>query len=618
MPRILRHLQSSSSSIHSNPKLHDAFSSSDDENDDDLRLEEEEQERLLSEKHGETSELSASSKKRSGAGIGETDTDIANALLAHKKKKTRLTLTEKELLGSKGLLSIRHGFHKKIKYPKPMKVTNGNNKSMNDRSLMEIKDSTCYLNKLMKNYRNFAINLMPSWTPKETFLKIQDMGSKREVKAYVQIMRDEVCKEYLGGTMGKDEVELLLDELQCGINAHKNQNDLADESNAFDDEEQQVLDKDRTMSDSVNIVKDNNKVKDNLKHNDVDNSGENESVSSHELEISNPEQANAELEMEGEVTATISDEEEQLRDVAVSTDNDVVVSTKLSVENKSLSDINDESINDHVTNVSGSNKHEVVQPLDQNMNPVVISDDINQDETIIRCNDEDKSTTSCKNEGQQKHEQEDSKIYMNDKMITTEDEFHESKDETILTGGMKLQSECNSQEELVRDGTQINESPIQMNESPTQIDEYQSQTKESPTQTSEEVPMEVVNQMDEFSTQINESSTQIDESPTQNNESPTQLDESPTQITQIDNSSSQIHESPTQIAQINDSQTQNDESPTQIATFSINEEFSEGHLVEDMSQQFEEKDTFGSTPLDPSSLCSLDRDEEEVGISQDY
>merc|ERR1712238_191644 len=375
-------------------------------------------------------------------------------------------------------------------------------------------------------------------------------------------------------------VELLLDELQCGINAHKNQNDLADESNAFDDEEQQVSDKDRTMSDSVNIVKDNNKVKDNLKHNDVDNSGENESVSSHELEISNPEQANAELEMEGEVTATISDEEEQLRDVAVSTDNDVVVSTKLSVENKSLSDINDESINDHVTNVSGSNKHEVVQPLDQNMNPVVISGDINQDETIIRCNDEDKSTTSCKNEGQQKHEQEDSKIYMNDKMITTEDEFHESKDETILTGGMKLQSECNSQEELVRDGTQINESPIQMNESPTQIDEYQSQTKESPTQTSEEVPMEVVNQMDEFSTQINESSTQI--------------------------------------AQINDSQTQNDESPTQIATFSINEEFSEGHLVEDMSQQFEEKDTFGSTPLDPSSLCSLDRDEEEVGISQDY
>merc|ERR1711957_438439 len=257
--------------------------------------------------------------------------------------------------------------------------------------------------------------------------------------------------------------------------------------------------------------------------------------------------------------------------------------------------------NDHVTYVSGSNKHEVVQPLDQNMNPVVISDDINQDETIIRCNDEDKSTTSCKNEGQQKHEQEDSKIYMNDKMITTEDEFHESKDETILTGGMKLQSECNSQEEVVRDGTQINESPIQMNESPTQIDEYQSQTKESPTQTSEEVPMEVATQMDEYPTQINESSTQIDESPTQNNESPTQLDESPTQITQI-----------------NDSQTQNDESPTQIATFSINEEFSEGHLVEDMSQQFEEKDTFGSTPLDPSSLCSLDRDEEEVGISQDY
>jgi len=59
----LRHLQSSSSSIHSNPKLHEAFSSSDDENDDDLRLEEEEQERLLSEKHGETIELSASSKK---------------------------------------------------------------------------------------------------------------------------------------------------------------------------------------------------------------------------------------------------------------------------------------------------------------------------------------------------------------------------------------------------------------------------------------------------------------------------------------------------------------------------------------------------------------------------
>ena len=63
-------------------------------------------------------------KKRSGVGIGETDTDIANALLAHKKKKTRLTLPEKELLGFKGLLYIRHGFHKKIKYPK----TNESNK----------------------------------------------------------------------------------------------------------------------------------------------------------------------------------------------------------------------------------------------------------------------------------------------------------------------------------------------------------------------------------------------------------------------------------------------------------------------------------------------------------
>jgi hypothetical protein len=48
----------------------------------------------------------------------------------------------------------------------------------------------------MGAYRDFANELFPSMAAEDVFLKIEDLGSKKEVKDYVQLMRDKFCKEY--------------------------------------------------------------------------------------------------------------------------------------------------------------------------------------------------------------------------------------------------------------------------------------------------------------------------------------------------------------------------------------------------------------------------------------
>mmetsp|Transcript_11863 Transcript_11863/g.16851 ORF Transcript_11863/g.16851 Transcript_11863/m.16851 type:complete len:586 (+) Transcript_11863:81-1838(+) len=219
-------------------------SSSEDEMDEisKIQREEEEQERILSEQHGEAAESSSSGSKRSRTvgGVDETDADIAKTLngVAAKKKKTRITLTEKELVGSKGIQCIPREFSKRVKYRSL--------KSAREKKGLyaEIKAAASYTNTLLQSYQTFATKLMPSWSHLDTLTRIQDLGSKREVSSYLKTMRHEVCRDYLIGVYGEEKAIRFMNEFESGLLNHRKHevqtNGMHDISNDLEDIENEL------------------------------------------------------------------------------------------------------------------------------------------------------------------------------------------------------------------------------------------------------------------------------------------------------------------------------------------------------------------------------------------
>ena len=50
--------------------------------------------------------------------------------------------------------------------------------------------------------------------------KIEDLGSKKEVKDYLEIMRNEFRKEYMEGIYGTEKANRILNELEYGLKVH--------------------------------------------------------------------------------------------------------------------------------------------------------------------------------------------------------------------------------------------------------------------------------------------------------------------------------------------------------------------------------------------------------------
>jgi len=197
----------------------DTASSSEDEGDRFLR-EDEERERELSSRHGEASENSTGIKKQ------QTDAEIASALKTNDatKRKKRHVLTEITLTGSKGLIKIRRDFTSKVRYRSPnfnAGVAKRNGVSKRKRMELEVQAAATYTSNLMHSYEEFATDLMPTDHFIDTLNKIQDLGSKKQVKAYLGIMREEVCKQYITGIHGKEKTEKLFNELEHGLQTHK-------------------------------------------------------------------------------------------------------------------------------------------------------------------------------------------------------------------------------------------------------------------------------------------------------------------------------------------------------------------------------------------------------------
>ncbi|KAL3782736.1 hypothetical protein ACHAW5_006732 [Stephanodiscus triporus] len=210
--------------------------------DDDLDSEEEEEERLLSEQHGEAydSEDAAGPKRKRGsrtqANATLTEEDAAAAKefeeTVRAKKALRPSLQPSDLKSPGGLLFVRRSFPSQLaRYRQasssslPSKVRGAGIKSnelarkMNVAS--QINAAARYSRSLMGAYRDWARELAPSLAAEDALLKIEDLGSKREVKDYLQLMRDEFRKEYLTGIYGEEKAGRILNELEHGLRTQR-------------------------------------------------------------------------------------------------------------------------------------------------------------------------------------------------------------------------------------------------------------------------------------------------------------------------------------------------------------------------------------------------------------
>ena len=81
----------------------------------------------------------------------------------------------------------------------------------------------------MVSYQRFANEIAPNMHHVDTFHKIQDLGSKKQVREYLNTMREEVCKEHMSKIYGVKRTEKLMHELEYGLRAHKER--LLDDNN---------------------------------------------------------------------------------------------------------------------------------------------------------------------------------------------------------------------------------------------------------------------------------------------------------------------------------------------------------------------------------------------------
>ena len=209
--------------------------------DDDLDSDEEEEERHLSEQYGEAGDDSGaarSNKNKRQANTHMTEEDAAAAkefeeqVRAKKKKKKQTTLEPIHLKSAKGLIYIRRSFPTQIiKYRHPKnavsslnsKIAGGSGSSRSAKLAQkiaitsQINAAASYSRSLVSAYHDFARELLPTLAPEDVYLKIEDLGSKKEIKDYLQLMRDEFRKEYLTKIYGKDKAERILNELEYGL-----------------------------------------------------------------------------------------------------------------------------------------------------------------------------------------------------------------------------------------------------------------------------------------------------------------------------------------------------------------------------------------------------------------
>lgn len=208
--------------------------------DDNLDSDEEREERMLSELHGEagddTGATEAPSGKRKRQALTASTEEDASASaefeerMRRKRLASRPALDASHLKGPRGLVAVRRSFPgqvRRFRHAAPPAAA-ANRPSRNPRSAAiaarlatrsTLDAAASYSSSLMAAYDGFARAIFPSLAAADVFLKIESLGSKKEVKDYLQVMRDDMRREYLIGVLGKERTDRILHELEYGMRA---------------------------------------------------------------------------------------------------------------------------------------------------------------------------------------------------------------------------------------------------------------------------------------------------------------------------------------------------------------------------------------------------------------
>lgn len=175
--------------------------SSDEESEDEetrLEREEEEQERLLSKQFGEAQESNLGMKRKK-------EENIEAEYTSSKPKKKRLVLTPAMLTSSaNGLLRLSSEFPRIIRW-------------RNSSTHNKVQAAAVYSRTLVNAYKSFCYDLFPNMAFSDVLTRIETFGSKKEVKEYLQHLRQQVCSTHLERIYGKEQAQRMMEELQHGL-----------------------------------------------------------------------------------------------------------------------------------------------------------------------------------------------------------------------------------------------------------------------------------------------------------------------------------------------------------------------------------------------------------------
>ena len=153
-----------------------------------------------------------------------TDQDIAAELAGEvrKAKKSRPTLQPADLVGPNGLNRIKNEFNDQVKYRgvdrAKLKAKGGKKKPTREQlKRAELNAAASYSRDLLGAYRNFCRDLFPSMAFEDTVARIENLSSKKEVKDYVEVMREDVRRQHLVGIYGAAKTDRMLSELESNL-----------------------------------------------------------------------------------------------------------------------------------------------------------------------------------------------------------------------------------------------------------------------------------------------------------------------------------------------------------------------------------------------------------------
>ena len=188
---------------------HSEAENTDYDEDDYYEDEEEAQaEAFLSRKHGEASEASTASSKSNNNNNNNkrsTDQDVADEYAQQekeRKKKARRkvrTIVPDDLIKPKGLTVVRNGIAPKFQSAKYSNTP---------------KSMAKFSRRLMASYADWMDHLSGGLSLHETQWKLKTMGSKTQIKQYLQEMRKSVRDDHVERLLGLETAQRLLGQLE--------------------------------------------------------------------------------------------------------------------------------------------------------------------------------------------------------------------------------------------------------------------------------------------------------------------------------------------------------------------------------------------------------------------